>query len=448
MHRYIFDDLMQWKSRQRRKPLIIRGARQVGKTFIVRQFAQEAFEDILEVNFDKQPELNDVFDKKNVDKTLQVLSTLFDVPIVAGKTLLFFDEIQAAPNVLPFLRYLYEEKPDLHVVAAGSLLEFLLSEHSFSMPVGRIEYFFMGPMSFEEFLLALGKDRLLGFLREFSLGDDLPGPIHEELVHLTRLYCVIGGMPAAVSAYVHSRDIDEALREHSSITNTYEDDFAKYGKRINYQRLRRVLAKLPILVGKRLKYSKLGLEARARELSADVHLLELARVIYRVCHSAGNGPPLGAEKKEKDFKLLFLDVGILATSLGLRLPEVINKNALMSVHAGSVAEQFIGQHLLYAGPIYQKPCLYYWNRPVPNSSAEIDYLLEHGAKIVPVEVKAGKSGRLRSLHQFMSEKSESEIALRFNVQAPSVLKEQGWILLSLPLYLVGQAIRLLNEVGS
>ena len=452
MYRKALHDLIDWKDRPSRKPLIIRGARQVGKTWLVREFAGR-FDNLVEINFDKNPEKAQLFAGRDISRCLQLLQIDCNTEIIPGKTLLFLDEIQAAPELLPLLRYFYEERPDIHVISAGSLLEFLLADHDFSMPVGRVEYLHLGPMDMEEFLLALGQERMVNFFKDYSLNDPIPESIHLSLLNSLKLFWIIGGMPAAVVWYGSSCKLAEAIREHAVILQTYEDDFSKYRKRIYPERLRKVFRRIPALVGGKLKYVRLDPEERSRELADSLHLLEMARVIYRVRHSAGNGVPLGAEAKERDFKPLFLDTGLVSTSLGLSLPGLEMADDLLMVNNGALAEQFIGQHLLYGGPSYNKPQLFYWNREQKSSSAEVDYLITHKDKVVPVEVKAGKTGSLKSLQVFVAEK-KSPVALRFNAMPPSCSRQETrvagkekvpYMLISLPLYLVGQARRLIAD---
>ncbi len=357
MYRKAINYLVEWRKRESRRPLIIRGARQIGKTWLVREFAQQ-FDFLVEINFDKHPEKVQLFKSRKIDKIIDLLQIDSDIDISPGKTLLFFDEIQAAPEIVPLLRYFYEERPDIHIICAGSLLEFLLAEHVFSMPVGRIEYLHFGPMDFEEFLWAQEQDRLVKFLSTFSLADSIPESIHQNLLYYVKLFWAIGGMPAAVKRFCDSGELAEALREHEIILQTYEDDFGKYRKRIYPQRLRKVFHRLPALVGGKLKYVNIDPGERSRELADSLHLLELARIFYRVRHSAGNGIPLAAEAKEKDFKPLFLDAGLVSTSLGLNLVKLEIADDLLMINNGAMAEQFIGQHLLYDRPAYEKPQLF------------------------------------------------------------------------------------------
>jgi len=454
--RDLLGDLDDWFGRDNRKPLIIRGARQVGKTWLVRAFAEKRFENMVEINFDLNPEKADLFASRDVEQILRLLEVDLDADILPGRTLLFLDEIQSAPEVIPLLRYFFEKIPRLHVVAAGSLLEFVLSKHTFSMPVGRIEYLFMGPMSFSEFLAANGREKLCRFLAGYCLDDPLPQSIHATFLGLLTEYCTVGGMPAAVQAYSQSGDVRLAAREQSSILQTYRDDFLKYGDRIDARLLGTVFGAIPRLIGQKLKYVNIDRNARAKPLADCIDMLEMARVIYCVTHSAGNGVPLGAEKNTKDRKPLFLDVGLLCCALGLKATELHLAEDLVLVNSGAVAEQFAGQHLLYAGESYAEPELCYWNREQRSSSSEVDYLFAHGSQVVPVEIKAGKVGSLKSLHVFAAEKGSAR-AVRLNTDIPSRCMvsssvaskpSQPFELISLPLYLIGETNRLLTQQDS
>ncbi len=452
MIRRTYNCLKTWKNGKNRKPLVIRGARQVGKTWIVREFGKLEFENIVEINFDKHQTIADLFLSADVNKILRSLELELNVDIHVGKTLLFLDEIQSAPKILSRLRYFYEDIPNLHVIAAGSLLEFLLEEHSFSMPVGRIEYLFMGPMRFEEFLLALGENKLVDYLAQYTFEETISESIHQKLLNYVKDFFIVGGMPAAVSVFKDQRSYREALREQQSILQTYVDDFNKYRKRVNVGRLDKVFSRIPSLVGKKLKYVNIDRNEKTVALAQAIHLLELARVIYCVRHTAGNGIPLEAEVNDKDYKPIFLDIGLMQSALDLRYSDILQSKELISINAGSLAEQFVGQHLLYDNEYYEKPSLYYWNKESKSSTAEIDYLITHEGQRVPVEVKAGKTGKLRSLHLFISSK-QVNLAIKYssikplsdNLHTIAYSHPQPFTLLSIPFYLVDQTKRLLTE---
>ncbi|MBN2802358.1 MAG: AAA family ATPase [Deltaproteobacteria bacterium] len=454
MYRKYTEILCDWKERSNRKPLVIRGARQVGKTYLIREWARKHFENYIELNFDETPSLNKLFVSDDVNAILQNISLQSDVEIVSGKTLIFLDEIQRAPELFAKLRYFYEKRSDIHVVVAGSLLDFMLSNHTFSMPVGRIEYLHMGPMDFKEYLVAAGAKRLHDYLCEYQIDMQIPKPVHDKLLTHLRTYMSIGGMPAAVREYIESNSPKQCEMELSSILNTYGDDFSKYQQKVDVDKLRLILDKVPGLVGKKLKYTDISRDDKSAKIKTGLNQLELARILYKVHHSAGNAPPLRAEKKERDYKLLFLDIGLLMRSLGLNILHLQEDNFLIS-NSGALTEQFIGQQWLSQQQSYDLPELYYWNREKTGTSAEVDYLFQIDGIIVPVEVKAGTTGSLKSLHVFAAEK-QSPVAVRYNLCEPSVTevtsripgkKQHTFKLLSLPLYLVSETERLLKQEG-
>ena len=453
MNRSAMDYLVAWKDSKPRKPLVLRGARQVGKSYLVRAFASRYMYNLVEINFEETPTVLNLFTDKSPEKIVPRLELQMGAKIVPGKTLLFLDEVQAVPEVFACLRFFYELLPSLHVIAAGSLLEFILQDHDFSMPVGRIEYLHLGPMTYEEYLAASEKSHLSELLQQYTVGDDVPLPIHNQFMGSLREFLVIGGMPEAIHTFIETKSFIECDKVRQSILSTYTHDFSKYGSRVNTRRLQRVFQRLPRLVGGKFKHSQVNRDEQARDIGNALHLLCLARIAYKVHHSSCNGVPLGAEVDERKFKALFLDVGLLSKACGLSLLEFENADDIMLVNSGAVCEQFIGQHLLYSGHFFEEPELYYWSREKRQSAAEIDYVISLGPEIIPIEVKAGKSGRLKSLHVFLKEKGRA-FSLRFNTDIPSILNTRAvlttgesmpYCLLSLPLYMVGQTRRLCSE---
>jgi predicted AAA+ superfamily ATPase len=384
---------------------------------------------------------------------VQELSLYLGQPIVPGQTLLFLDEIQACPRAIACLRYFHEVMPDLHVVAAGSLLDLELRELGCSVPVGRVEYLYLNPLTFQEFLLALGEGPLADHLERYHVGDDLGDAVHARLRDLLRFYFFVGGMPSAVAAYVERRDLLEVQRNLASIVSSLQEDFAKYGSRAQQRNMRQVLRYVPLNVGRKVRYVNITREARSDELRTALDLLELSRIVTLVRHSSANGVPLGAEASTSHFKPLLLDIGLCNNLCGQSLPDV---SRLLTVLEGRLAEQFVGQELRSLGPTFEDRPLFYWHREEKNASAEVDYLWTHGDRVIPVEVKAGTSGSLRSTHVFLAGK-ERNFAVRFNMDRPSVgsfriavggnggVNDLAFTLLSLPLFLVGQLDRLLRE---
>ena len=451
--------LHEWSAQRPLKPVIIRGARQVGKSTLVRQFARAARFSLVELNFERNPELREAFAFRDPARILSTLTLLTGQSIAAGTSLLFLDEIQAAPEALAALRYFHEEMPELHVVAAGSLMEFALADTRFSMPVGRVEYLHLGPMEFEDFLGAVGHRELASHLRELSLpdldGDAIPGPVHGKYLDLLRQYWVVGGLPEAVSAWVRSRDFTRVSRIQQSVVATYRDDFNKYSHGSLKDRIQMVFDRLPGMVGRKFKYVQVSRDHRAAELADALRHLCMARVASKIRHTSANGLPLAAEADERRFKCLYMDVGLMCAALHLDVLDLGRQDPTL-VNSGAVAEQFIGQHLLYGGPRHEAPVMYYWTREARNAAAEVDYLMAPARRVVPVEIKAGTTGSLRSVHQFLKEK-RGDFALRFNADAPSLMRDTKGLpdgtridyhLLSLPLYMVGQARRLVGEFES
>ena len=454
MYRSAERALAQWFAAPQRKPLVIRGARQVGKSTLVRQFAQSHRLHLNEINLERHPDLDSVFQTLDLTHIRRELEGLLGQPLLAPGSLLFLDEIQATPHALPALRYFFEDHPELPVIAAGSLLEFVLSQHAFTMPVGRIQYFHLGPMSFEEFLAELDPP-LLAYLQDYTPEQPLPHTVHTRLSAYQREYLLVGGMPEAVAAYSATRHFADVTPVHQSIVDTYQDDFAKYASARVRLRLQRVFNYVPRAVGRKVKYTQIDREETARELRVAIDLLAKARVIAPVFHSTCSGVPLHAEVDWKTYKLLFLDIGLMNRLCGLDWLALKDLDDRRLVNEGALAEQFVGQHLLYLAEGRETPRLNYWLREGKSANAEVDYAIARGAWIVPVEVKAGTSGTLRSLHQFALAKG-TRLAVRFDLNPPTVQSIRHQVsgtqqsvemtLLSLPLYLVGQLGRLLDRL--
>ena len=453
LKRFALQYLKNWKGKKIRKPLVIRGARQVGKSYLVRMFAKEAALDLIEINLELSDDYADCFTSKDPNQIITLLEIKASRKIIPGQTLLFLDEIQSAPEILASLRYFYELMPGLHVIAAGSLLEFILDEHTFSMPVGRIEYLHLGPMSFKEFLNGTGREQLREFIEQFQIHNEFPKVIHAELMKVFRVYCAVGGMPEAIQTYHDSGSMLEVDTIKQSLLLTYRDDFNKYGRRIKHARLQRVFQKLPLQVGQKLKYVNLDRKEKSFELKKALHLLALARVYAPVYHSGANGIPLRAESNEKMQKPLFLDVGLLTASCGMSYVDIAGVDEVELVNSGSICEQFIGQHLLYARQYYEEPELFYWCREKRQASSEVDYVQACGSMIFPVEVKAGKTGTLKSLQVFLKEKGGT-LGVRFNAGLPSLHDAAFSLpgasgtfrLLSLPLYMVEELQKIIDSI--
>jgi uncharacterized protein len=454
MERIAANFLQTWFSSDYRKPLVIRGARQVGKTWLVRHFAKQIGKKLIEINLEKHPKLAIAFSSNDPADILKKISYDFETTIDPLKCILFIDEIQAFPELFAKLRWFAEDMPELAVIAAGSLLEFVLGKQEFSMPVGRISYMYLEPLSFEEFLLALHKPELITLIKEFTWKDSITDFSHEKLINLFNEYVIIGGMPAAVHSWSTNNSISEISQIHNDILQTYRDDFGKYSKRVSPQRLHEVITAVPRLLGQKFVYSHVNSNERIPAIKEALDLLCQAKVCHRITASSSNGVPLGAELLSHYLKVILLDVGLSSADLGLTLADLASVQELNLINKGGIAEQVVGQLLRTIDPIYQEPHLYYWLNPEKNSNAEVDYVIQHGNKVVPIEVKAGKSGTLKSLHRFMNLKDLS-VAVRINSATPSLteisLKDtQGeavnYQLRSIPFYLIGELHRLLKPV--
>ncbi len=400
MKRTILKALKEWKKDSGRRPLLVRGARQTGKTYIISRFGKSEFNNLVVINFERNPEYKEIFKTFEPDRIIEKITLLSGKRIVPGETLLFFDEIQECPEAITSLRYFYEEKGELHVIGAGSLLEFALSETGFKMPVGRIQYIHLQPLSFMEFLSAVGEEILAKHIAEISNIKDIPEVIHEKLISLVKDYSMIGGMPAVVSEYISSGDIIKCQNIQRSIIDTYIDDFAKYANKTKMPVLQKVFNAAAGMIGQKFVYSHVDNAMKSYKMKEAVGMLEMAGILIRIKRSNGEGLPLEANVKDNFFKLLFLDVGLLHNALGL-YKETVLSNDLASVFRGSVAEQFVGQELTAYQDYYRKPTLYYWAREAKNSNAKVDYIFENKGKIIPVEVKSGKAGKLKSLRMFI-----------------------------------------------
>ena len=322
MKRTAHSFLLDWLALEQRKPLVVRGARQVGKTWLVRNFAQTEQLALLEINFEKNPKLLSLFESNDSHQILLSLSAHFNQKIDPKRSLLFLDEVQAAPEILSKLRWFAEDLAELPVVAAGSLLEFVLAEHSFSMPVGRIHYMHLEPLSFEEFLTAKNKQALVDYLSNYTLNTQLPQVIHDGLMADFKEYLIIGGMPSAVTSWIHQSSLKQVNQIHHDLMATYRDDFAKYSGRLSIERLDEVMLSVPKFLGEKFIYSRVNPLIRIESIKKSLDLLCKARVCHRVIGCAANGVPLLAEVLDKHLKVIFLDVGLCSAALGLTLGEL------------------------------------------------------------------------------------------------------------------------------
>ena len=428
MKRLIDYHLLQWKINSHRKPLILRGARQVGKTFAVRLLGG-TFSNFIEINFEFRPDLKTLF-VQDLDpiRITKELSLLLQQPIIPGKTLLFFDEIQECPTAITALRYFYEIMPALHVISAGSLLDFALQK--IGVPVGRVSSLYMYPLSFVEYLNATGHSMMIEALLKHDEQNSFSEAVHHMLLESVAQYLAIGGMPDAVQTWINRENPREIAAIHHTLLGTYQQDFIKYTEKFQIKYIEQLFNEIPRQLGCKFKYSKIEGEYRKRELAPCLELLVTAGVIHSVIHTSGQGAPIGAGSDPGRFKVIFLDSALSQTALGFDLVGWFLRPEQELANKGAVVEAFIGQEILaYSLPL-AKSSLYYWHRESRGSQAEVDYLYQHGGDIIPIEVKSGSGTSLKSLHLFLQEHPHTPYGIRISTNNYS---HHGKIH-SLPLY--------------
>lgn len=447
MQRRQSDYIKEWINRRTRKPLIIRGARQVGKTTLVRLVCEETGMRLIEVNMEDPQEFPVLLGQNDPRKVFQAIALSRRISnIDPDKSLFFFDEAQHCPALVPFLRYCFERAPEYRVILTGSLLEFTLAADNYSFPVGRVEFLYLGPMTFEEYLSGTGNHNAVELLQQTRVDEPLNEALHNTFLNHLRDYLIVGGMPESINTFRETQSWLEVERVKQTITTTYQADFHKYAGKADIHLLNQVVSAIPLHLGKKIIYSRLAQGRRSEQVREAIDLLELARVIQRCYHSSGDGLPLAAQQKNNHFKLLFLDVGLIQSMLGISLTAIEATREINEIAKGSLAEQFIGQHLMYDRPMFEMPGIHYWERQVKHSSAEVDYLVPLEQDVLPVEVKSGHKGHMKSLQQFLREKNYDR-ALRFS-SGPLLLRDykydgnHRYRFLNVPHYLAGQWARL------
>jgi predicted AAA+ superfamily ATPase len=360
--------------------------------------------------------------------------------ISPGRTLLFLDEIQEWPQAITSLRYFLENMPELHVIGAGSLIDFALHAEEFRMPVGRVQSVYMYAMSFAEFLTAVGEERLLNHIATVDLQTELEEVFAARLEKLFRQYLLVGGMPRVVKAFEDKVLIQELQRLQSGLIRTYIDDFVKYASTAKHKYLKEVYSSAPKMAGRRYKYSHVNPGIEAKFLKEALGLLRDARCLSKICHASGAGVPLLATANERKFKIAFLDVGLMQNALGVQ-DSIILDDSVMQINAGSIAEQFVAQELLACADPYSDKKLHFWAREARGSNAEVDFLIEIEGMPIPVEVKAGARGSLKSMRLFLKEYPRTLLGIRYSMHELSYFDQ----ILSIPLYMVNQTQRLVRS---
>jgi predicted AAA+ superfamily ATPase len=441
--RDILRELKNWSAKSNRKPLVLRGARQVGKTTAIVMFSKD-FDQYINLNLEKASD-REIFEKEYPFPDL--LTSLF---IFAGKkryggrTLIFIDEIQNSPKAVALLRYFYEEATDLYVIAAGSLLESII-DRRISFPVGRVEYMAMRPCSFREFLNATGNTQLTEMLEKQKVPDFL----HSQLLSWFKKYATIGGMPEVVNLYAQNRDITSLDAVYNSLIQSYSDDVDKYAaSAAQVQYIRHVISNVFREGGTKVTFEKFGNSGyRSREMREAFRTVEKTMLIKLVYPCTSAKLPIKPNLGRKP-RLQVVDTGLINHSLKI-MGELVFKDDLNETHLGIIAEHIVGQELLATGFSISND-LYFWTREKADSGAEVDYILPYKSKLIPIEVKSGSIGKLRSLHQFM-EISPHKIAVRvyqgeYMVQKAKTISGKEFTLLNLPFYLVHRIERELDKI--
>lgn len=435
MKRMIEDQLLAWKSSTRRKPLLVRGARQVGKTYSIEAFGNQHFSSAVTVDLERNPGFHRIFEPDlDPSRVLAEIEILRNSRIVPGEALLFLDEIQACPRAIQALRYFHEEMPELHVIAAGSLLEFALGDLPF--PVGRIQFLEMHPLCFAEYLLASGHERAA----EVVLSS--PRPVgqttHDFLLSELRKYLFSGGMPEAVRVFVESGSLADGISVHAELCHAYRQDFAKYRPRVNPACLEAVLTGIAQRVGQPIIYNRLADGFSPPTKKKAFETLCRARIARRIPSASPAGLPLGASASPKRMKAILVDTGLWQYLCGMRVEVEFARADLLSIYRGAMAEHFVGQELA----VSQGSELHCWMRKARSSSAEVDYLVQVKGEVVPIEVKGAPAGRLRSMHRLLQDYPSCQQGLVLSTAPYAELPEQK--LLFLPLYFAYSATKVVQ----
>jgi len=430
MKRDLIQQLNEWRNNPLRKPLILRGARQVGKSWLIDEFGK-SFPSYVKINFDKQPAAMAFFEGDiDIPVLLEKLQIYTGKKIIPGETLLFLDEVQNCERAIVALRYFKEELSKLHVIAAGSLIDFVL--HNIGMPVGRVQFLYLHPLSYGEFLTAIGQQAL----REYLLQTKIDPVLHDKALEYVHTYFWLGGMPAVIDAWLLYKDFKKCLEQQDEIILAYKQDFEKYASGKLIDKVEIVFNAIPHHLGEKFVFSKIDPDLRANTFKDALECLSKAGIAHITHHTSAQGIPLSAGKDIKRFKVYFFDIGLAQRLLGLNLQEWITTPLNVKYH-GAIAEQFVAQDYIANKFIKQPSELYYWHREERNSNAEIDFLFLLDNQIIPVEVKAGKKGTLRSLHLYL----ESHPHAKYGIKISEQQYEEHLPLICLPMYAIERIVK-------
>ena len=427
MYRYKIEELISWKNSQDRKPLIIRGARQVGKTWLMKEFGENNYEKCAYINFDDNSRMNQLFSGDfDIERIIQGLKIESGVNIEPENTLIIFDEIQETPKAVTSLKYFYENANQYHIVAAGSLLGVAMHEGT-SFPVGKVDFLDLYPLNFHEFLKALGENELIELIKENDV--NLITVFADKLKLYLKQYLYIGGMPEVVDSYIKNKDFEEVRRKQLVLLEAYEQDFSKHAPNNVVPRIRQLWNNIPTQLAKENKKFIYGLVkegARAREYELALSWLIDCGLVYQVNRVNDCKIPLSAYQDFNAFKLYLLDVGLLCAMAKIDATTIIEGNEIFIEFKGSLTEQFVLTELKTntTSPIF------YWSSE--KGIAEVDYIIQLGKNNIPIEVKANENLQSKSLKNFV-QKYDTKINIRTSM---SNYKKEEW-LINIPLYLIG-----------
>ncbi|MCD8231005.1 MAG: ATP-binding protein [Clostridiales bacterium] len=428
MYRTAIEKLYQWKASAYRKPLIIEGARQVGKTWLMKEFGAKAYEDVVYINFDSNSRMSELFSSDlNTERLILGLELYTGKKIDPEKMLIIFDEVQEVPRALTSLKYFCEDAPQYHIICAGSLLGIALHQGT-SFPVGKVDFLKLYPLSFQEFLMAMGKEQFVELLvsHDFSMIK----PFRQTYIDYLKYYCFVGGMPEAVQHFSEHQDYDEVRGIQRRILDAYEQDFSKHAPNEIVPRIRMVWNSIPSQLAKENKKFIYGLVregARAKEFETAIMWLSDCGIVHKVSRVTKPNLPLKACEDMKAFKLFFVDVGLLGCMAGLHRQTILDGNDIFTEFKGALAEQYVMQQLVTVSALN----VYYYTNE--RGSCEIDFLIDNGVAVTPVEVKAEVNLRAKSLQTYR-DKYRPKKSVRTSM---ADYREQDW-LLNLPLYAIGE----------
>lgn len=419
--RIIDKHLSEWAARSEHKPILLRGARQVGKSTAVRHLGEQ-FKYFVEINLEKQPEYKALFmPNLDVKRIVPQVSAMYGTPIIPGQTLLFIDEVQDCQEAIMAMRFFREDMPELHVVAAGSLLEFVLEDIP-TFGVGRIHSMYMYPMTFDEFLNANGEQMIIEARNQSSPEQPLPTPLHDKLTALLRTFMLVGGMPESVAKWVNTHDYLQCQEIQDDIITGYEADFPKYKKKVDPELLRIAMRSAAQQATRKFMYSQVPGEYKTAEIKKALELLIKAHIIIPVTHTSANGLPLGDGRNDSIRKMLLLDTGLMLRLQNLVMgnvkeitTQILTATVSELVNKGPIAEMLAGLELLHHLTPNLTHEIFYWQRQARNATAEIDYVIPSGTHIMPLEVKAGTQGGMKSLWSYMRDRKLTQ-AIRCSLE--------------------------------